>query len=146
MKRQACKDIDDGLEGVTCWDISIAFGRDEQGEFLDVDSDHRKCGPSYHRIHEDGHITTRDEPIGSERFNSAVAGEPSSSVADKLEPIQPKSKQLHIRVFGVLLALLGLYLALISAQGESHPGQVIFFSLVLIGWGAWVAWRPEDWR
>lgn len=52
--------FDDGADGITGWSIAYRFGRDAAGEYLDVESDHRHCGPSRHRLHADG----REEDLG----------------------------------------------------------------------------------
>jgi hypothetical protein len=59
MRRAA--EFDDGSDGIHGWFIRYRFGRDERGEYLDYDSDHRMCGPSYARVYADGTQMARGE-------------------------------------------------------------------------------------
>lgn len=146
VNRQNCESLDDGVDGLTSWSIDVAWGKDEQGEYLDVDSDHRKCGSGYSRIYSDGTISSRSEPIDPEKFKTTPIAEEKSGVENNLSSTPPKPSYWHIRLGGILVALLGLYIAFVMAHGETFPGPVIVFSVVLIVWGAWAAWRPDEWK
>ena len=58
----------------------------------------------------------------------------------------PASPRRHRqkRALGVIVMLVGVWLAVSLIGVDPHPGQVIFLSLVMIIFGALLAWRPND--
>lgn len=158
-ERRAIRGMDDGWDGLTGWDIDISFGKDERGEYLDLDSCHRMCGENYVRFHEDGSSTRREEPIAPQRFQApdpASLAQPEAPAAVLVEatPLLPPTAPARVpaspvshlgkRGLGVFVALLGSYIGWNLVTNDPKPLQMIIFSVVLVVMGIWMAWRPDD--
>jgi hypothetical protein len=63
--RKACDDLGERCENasLSSWQIAVAFGKDERGEFIDYDGSHRFYGDGHERIYADGTLVVRDTPI-----------------------------------------------------------------------------------
>ena len=162
VRRQSCANMDDGWDGLTCWNIDVAFGRDQIGEFLDVDADHRMCGAAYHRIYDDGRRVPRDEQIDPARLQAGsvphrsraepvssdaeAAPAPNAAVTPLAIPPEQHSGRYAKRALGLLVVAIGVYLLAVMASGDQHQGQVVVLALVMIALGGWVIWRPDDVR
>jgi hypothetical protein len=167
--RQTMPQMDDGWDDMTTWNIACTFGRDASGEYLDVDSHHRKCGDEYIRIHADGRQQSRPEAIAEIRLKEPChLDDKVTDVFERLRrkhlysrhgliltekpPTQPVERPKHLikrahkfkRALGVVIMLIGVWLAFSLIGIDPHPGQIIFLALVMIIFGALVAWRPND--
>lgn len=156
VNRRACGALEDDMVAICAWNISVVFGRDKEGEYLDMDSAHRMCGEDYVRFHEDGRTTRREECIAPERFQapeqpeSTAAGyvEPAPPLPPAVAPLVPVPPEKHwgARGLGVLVMLIGLYIGWNLVNNAPRPFQMIIFSVVMVVMGGWLAWRPDDLR
>lgn len=156
VNRRACGALEDDMVAICVWNISVAFGRDKDGEYLDMDSAHRMRGEDYVRFHEDGRTTRREECVAPERFQvpeqpeSTAAGfvEPAPPLPPAVPPLVPVPPEKHWRArgLGVLVMLIGLYIGWNLVNNAPRPFQMIIFSVIMVVMGGWLAWRPDDLR
>lgn len=122
--------------GLSCFDLRVQAPVTELSQYPDkvigVAWSDLQCIPSSYK--------------NTEIFKTTPIPEENSVAENSISIIPPKKSNWHIRLGGILVALLGLYIAFVIAPNETSPEPVIIFSLVLIIRGAWVAWWPDSWR
>jgi hypothetical protein len=155
VNRKSCEEMDDGIDGLSGWLISVAFGEENGHDFMDMDSNHRGCGLEYLRFHADGRVSERTEPIAPERLKREGSVQKPEFAVSQLElppsmlsqgkPAEEThaQRQLGTRLFGILAFLLGAYLVWLTFGKETILWPVTLLGGTLVMSGALVVWRPN---
>lgn len=103
------------------------LGINDDGEFLEC-----WVNGIHHGTATDESPTTTDPSV------------PPAEVDAAAQPPEPPRHHKFKRVLGIVVMLIGTWLAVSLASSDAHPGQVVFLALVMIVFGAFVTWRPDD--
>jgi hypothetical protein len=105
------------------------LGINDGGEFLE-------CW--FNGIHRGGDAS---EQLQSAKTESSPEPTPSS-------PIQPLTRRSRrfVRLVGVAVLLIGLGIALELFSATPRPPQMVIMSVIMIGMGGLVAWKPDTFR
>lgn len=85
--------------------------------------------------------------LGTTTDESPTATAPSvppAEVKAAAQPSKPPRARKFKRALGIVVMLIGAWLAISLIDVDPHPGQIIFLALVMIIFGALVTWRPDD--
>ena len=140
--------FDDTPVGDAGWVLRYQFGRNERGEYVEIESDHRKCGPDSYRIYADGSReampTYMDEALRQQAVKQGIGvNEPVVSPPDLAPDLRGR---LLKHFLGLVAVAIGLVL-LFELSGMDHIHYpMAFFTLVMIVMGSLVIWRPEEMR
>lgn len=73
---------------------------------------------------------------------SALSGSEHLGASSALA--EAPQKHLLKRALGLFIMMLGIYIGFVLSQSDARPGQMIFFSGVLVVFGALIVWRPDS--
>lgn len=132
--------------GIAGWFLTYSFGRNPRGEYMEIESDHRMCGPDNYRIYADGSReempTYMDEALHQQAVEQGMGvTAPAISQPDLASGLRSR---IFKRFLGLAVIAIGLVL-LFELLGMEHIHYpMAFFALVMIVLGSLVIWRPDE--
>jgi ribA/ribD-fused uncharacterized protein len=140
--------FDDTPLGDAAWHLSYRFGSNVRGEYVEIESDHRKCGPDSYRIYADGSResmpTYMDEALRQQAVKQGMGvNEPAISPPDLAPGLRGR---IFKRVLGLAVAAIGLVLLFELSDMDHIHYPMAFFALVMIVLGSLVIWRQDELR
>ncbi len=139
-------DFDDTPIGYAAWNLLYRFGRNERGEYVEIESDHRMCGPENYRLYEDG--SYESIPAYMDKAPREHMAEPATkgnapAISQPDTGLSPRARILT-RTLGSVVVAIGLVL-LFELQGMEHIDYPFaLFALVMIVLGSATIWRPDE--
>jgi ribA/ribD-fused uncharacterized protein len=132
------------------WILRYQFGHNERGEYVEIESDHRKCGPENYRLYADGGRETMptymDEALHQQAVDQGFV--PSEQPELQLTPTPNEVPGSMGRIFQRLLGLVVIAIGLVplfEVSGMEHIHYpMVVFALVMIVLGGLVIWQRND--